>query len=262
MDTSVIAICGKTAYRCRVTFGVPSATIHIMQCLLENKTELSLINKTLVSQSWEPRIQRGSLPKLQTATKEPLDVEGNILLHVRFESLFARVWFGVMPDLEFDMLLITSFINRFVHGIFPSKCKVVPWHSHSVTIRFTNHYQKPASSKEVSLIPENKLCKHVEKSAIAICIARKVVLEPHTQHSVLVTTSATGIHTVKPRTLEKRIQMLSAAYCVVDIFPFESFYILLSNFSAKAMNLPKQMVVEHALDPSTAAMTPRPSRNQ
>lgn len=109
---------------------------------------------------------------------------------------------------------------------------------------------------------QNVLSKHVEKSPIPIRIAQQVTVEPHTQHRVLITFSASEIHNVKHKTLEKTLQMMFAAYDITDTLQLHPFYILLSNFSAKAMYLSKKMVPVYATDAPAAMMTPRSSPYQ
>lgn len=90
----------------------------------------NLVNKTLLKHPWIHRVQQGSLPKLQPITRQPLHVKRNILLCFHFGSQRIGVWFGVASDLAVDKLLGTSYVDRFIHGIFLSKRRVVSWHSH------------------------------------------------------------------------------------------------------------------------------------
>lgn len=56
--------------------------------------------------------------------------------------------------------------------------------------------------------------------------------------------------------------MLPAAYDDTETLPWPPFHILQSCFYAKAMHLPKQMVVKYATDPPTAVKTTKPSPHQ
>lgn len=100
--------------------------MQITKRLLDTRSGLSFVNKTLTPQPWKHRIQQGSLTKLRTATKQLVQVEGRILFYVRFESIHTKVWFGIVPSLAVEMLLDTSFIDIFTRGIFPFERKVVP----------------------------------------------------------------------------------------------------------------------------------------
>lgn len=61
-------------------------------------------------------------------------MDGKILFHVRFGTLGVRIWFRIILNSTVNRLLDTSLIIRFIHGIFPSKQKVVSWHSHRIAI--------------------------------------------------------------------------------------------------------------------------------
>lgn len=71
---------------------------------------------------------------MTAATKLAINVEGTILLHVRLGDLIVRTWFGVVANLAVPLRLGTSYIDRFVKGIFPQYRKVVPFHSQPVAI--------------------------------------------------------------------------------------------------------------------------------
>lgn len=58
------------------------------------------------------------------------------------------------------------------------------------------------------------------------------------------------------------MQMLPAAYDVIDTSPLPSFPILLSNVSLKAMHFPEKIAVEYATDQQAAVMTRQSSPNQ
>lgn len=69
--------------------------------------------------------------------------------------------------------------------------------------------------QEAALNRASRSGEHLEELLIPVSIVRQIVLESSTQHSVLLTTAAIGIHTVKRRALKKSMQMLSAACGVI-----------------------------------------------
>lgn len=64
-----------------------------------------------------------------------------------------------------------------------------------------------------------------------------------------------------PSILQKSKQMMSAAYAVKDMLPFQPFHILLSDFSANARYLTKSVEIAYATDLSNAMVTSRSSRH-
>lgn len=97
-DASKISICAEPTYRCQFSFKIVPPAIHIMQCLVDIVVELSLVEKTLMPQLQQQRINRGSLPKLPKATKQALPIENKIFLHFCFRSFCVRVWLGITPN--------------------------------------------------------------------------------------------------------------------------------------------------------------------
>lgn len=147
-------------------------------------------------------------------------MKDKILLHSRFESVCVRVWYGVVPKLDVHMLLGISFIEKYFRFIFPFDRKVVPSHSQPVAILSANHHRVLTSSQEAPFICENNCGKHVEESPAPTRIVRQVVLEPYTQHGVLITTSTFSNHTVKPRALKKSMQKLSVTHGGIETLPW------------------------------------------
>lgn len=134
----------------------------------DTKDGLSLASATLIFQPWQHRLIQRSLLKLQTVTEQPLHVVGRIFLQIRAGFLCVSVYFGDVPNLFVDMLLGTFFIDRFIHEIFPSKRKVIPWRFLPVADLFPYQQQKLAASQEAALIGESMLTDHSKNSAIPI----------------------------------------------------------------------------------------------
>lgn len=72
--------------------------------------------------------------KLICATNQPVKISGTIVPYLRIGEARVRGVFGVVWNLVVPLILRTSFINRFVKGIFPQELEIVPFNSHSVSI--------------------------------------------------------------------------------------------------------------------------------
>lgn len=221
-------------------------------CLLDTGADLNLVNASMIPPQWAARIKRQNLPRLRTATKEPLALDGTIILHLRLGDLRVRVCFGVVPNLVVDFLLGTSFSDRFIRGIFPSERKIVPWHSHPVTILAS---QRPsattATNNAISAIEDTSLDQAVTNDQVThpILVARQMVIPANTASSVLVTTAATGLFLVQPRIMRITRQTTIAARRILDAPPNRPFFILVSNFSNRPVHLRKHMVLAHSETP-------------
>lgn len=87
------------------------------------------MDKALVHPTWAPHIKRQYFLKLRRANEHPGRSEGVILLHLQIGNPRVDVWLGVLEDLAVDLLLGTSFMDRYVRDSFSLERKRVPWRS-------------------------------------------------------------------------------------------------------------------------------------
>lgn len=80
---------------------------------------LNFTFKSIVLLSRKSRILHLEFQLLRTADKKPLEFNEDLLLHVRIGYLVVPVWLCVVNRLAVEILAGTSFINRYVRGIFP-----------------------------------------------------------------------------------------------------------------------------------------------
>lgn len=116
-----IALTSRPTYDLCILYGISSTFLYTSVCLLNTEASINLIRSEMILQNWASRVNRTCLPFLCTATKQPLALHGVILLHLCFGDLKTPVWFGVAQHQTVDMLLRTSFIDRFIRGIFLSE---------------------------------------------------------------------------------------------------------------------------------------------
>lgn len=72
--------------------------------------------------------------RLLLDTKQAVQVEIVVFLHVCLGYLRVRVWFGVVPYLAVSFLLGTTYLDSFIRDIFPHELKVLPFYSRLVSI--------------------------------------------------------------------------------------------------------------------------------
>lgn len=66
--------------------------------------------------------------------KEPIQLVNTDLHFVRIDDLHVKVRFSIVENLAVDMPPSTTFIGRFIRGIFFGERRVVPWRSDPVPI--------------------------------------------------------------------------------------------------------------------------------
>lgn len=108
--------------------------MHTFLCLLDTGSRRNLLNKSLISSEKNHCSCFEKMPKLRTATQQPLHMDGNKLLHVRFGALWIWVMLGTISNLAVGMFLGTSFIDYFIRGIFQFERNVVRRQSHPIAI--------------------------------------------------------------------------------------------------------------------------------
>lgn len=89
--TTDVAFCPKPTYKLHVSIGIRSHTLTSIECLLNAGAGLNLINASFVHKKWTCHIKHTNLPRLRTPTKEPIQLYGAILLHLRVPDLLTRV---------------------------------------------------------------------------------------------------------------------------------------------------------------------------
>lgn len=112
---------------------------HTVVALFYTAASVTLISSALIPPKWRNSMKQ-SLTRLRTATKQQLQIEGIVLLHLRLGDLYTWVWFSIESELIVNMVLVTAFIDILIRGIFSSKGKFVPRHSLPVATR-TNSNQ-------------------------------------------------------------------------------------------------------------------------
>lgn len=108
--------------------------MHTAVGLLDTGAGAKLINAPMTPSTWGGCVKQNTRPKVSTATKQPSQLDGRILLSLQLGNITTRVWFDITRHPAVDILLCTTFIDRFIRGIFPSERKVVPWNLPPVPI--------------------------------------------------------------------------------------------------------------------------------
>lgn len=124
----------KPTYELRFSYETIATVMHIADCLFDIGGCVSSVCYSMIPREWTHHIIRCTLSQLCIATKEPLPLDGLILLHFLSDNLCARIWFDDAQYVVVDILLGPSFINHFIRGMFPSERNVVPWLSQSFVI--------------------------------------------------------------------------------------------------------------------------------
>lgn len=119
-----------------VTIELVPTRMSLINCVLITGAGLNLVREDVLNIEWleaaksENGLQFGGQPN------PTLDIAGPVTIHLRIERPQVNVVFGVVCQLAVLVLLGTSFINKFIRGIFPEERKVMLQNSNPVPILF------------------------------------------------------------------------------------------------------------------------------
>lgn len=242
----------KSTCGLNVTYAITANTMHISVSVLDTGAGVNLTHASLIFSTWQNRIRCNSLSKSRNAKRQPLQLDGKIILHLRLRHLQTSVWFSNAPQLAVDTLLDTAFIKHFIRGSFPPKRKIEPWNSPQVAI-FTSTQKQ----KEIQRIHHtDKLDNHKtdinndrSQTASIVRAARQTALKSNAQHHVLVITISSEIVIIEPRALPATRQLTLAARRMTDIPTVLLFYMLVSIFSDREVRYPNHMRTAQTAEP-------------
>lgn len=182
--------------------------------LLDTRAGLNDANTTLTLPELTHRVNRGKMLNLQDVTQQPSHRNGKILLYMHFGTLYARVWFAILPNLAVARLFGTPFINRFISGNYLFENVLRYFHSVAIWVVFKTY--KPhiptAAFVDVSIGKIRKTGNEVEERAAPICVMRQALLQTQNECCVMTTTPSFGIRISERRAQHTRTN-LSADNC-------------------------------------------------
>lgn len=162
-----------------------------------------------------------------------------MLLHLHIEYFDMRVWFCVVSELAFDILVGTAFINRYVPGIFFSR-KIMLRESRPVYISVLGSKERrinePIVTNEVSTLTGNPSKKEIR-------LARQTVIPLRSESYVLILSAMGGLPLIESKPLPWEREQFIVAEGLVNNPPLLRFYVRVANVSTELVHLPKQMVM-------------------
>lgn len=139
------------------------------------------------------------------------------------------------------------FIERFIRRVFLAERKVVSRHSEHVAILTCRQQKgKKHDAQDVNCANQDIKDASDTEQTSRVCVARQVLLNPYTQHRVLVSTTSSGFLTIEPRNLRSRRQHALAARGIMEVSPDQLFHIPASNFPNMEIRQPKHKTITHA----------------
>lgn len=158
-------------------------------------------------------------------------------------DLHIRVWFVAADDLAIHLLLRALLIEKYMRGIFPADCRLVPWHLHQVDTIV------PVTKAAKALTVLNHIYGQPYFASIAgdsyhrVVVARVVTLASNSHTPVSVKSTGLGRIVMKPTDDKATRASLHAARRAAGVSWNQIFLILLTNVSNQPVHLPKRTSV-------------------
>lgn len=95
VEPTTIALLPQSTYRATIEIDSPTQQLQPQTCLVDTGSGHSLIRKGSLKKEWVTNIKKQQLRQLHTETKEPISLDGTVLLFDKFGEFRVRVWFGI-----------------------------------------------------------------------------------------------------------------------------------------------------------------------
>lgn len=195
---------------------------------------LNLSKKAFHLQNWHQDMKVTRTLGLCPATRESVQVEEIISMHVGNGDLRVGVWCSVVENLVIDVLHRLSFINKCIRGIFSTERKGVPVYSLPVaTISTLPRVTSLLSNMEHPTVA----CAFNEKAkreTLPCRVASSVTVPPSTQVAISVKSEAAGLAMIKPNDDVTERHQTKVARGTKDIMLGPPFHVNVANMSGQS----------------------------
>lgn len=167
-----------------------------------------------------------------------------------FESSTTRLLTCYLIPRSSNVLAVASssmIKNSYSGTSHPVAISVVPKNSQSANPTTTT------TNTPIGYTPKTNIESLETRTSIRMDF--ETLVKPHAEWRVMFTVSASYICMVKPRILKGTYRLTFATHGMTDDFRTQPFHILISHTSAKAIQLPKQMVVAYFTGSPTFLVT-------
>lgn len=160
-------------------------------------------------------------------------------------KMAVRAWCFVVENLAFEISQSTTFIDRCIKSILPMNLNLGALHFAPVEIlgRTRN------LSKAASILSHKASNKHSEEHA-AIQVTKQINIPPERESPVMGVIAQSGLMIIVRIQTDKPTNTVLPARGFEKVQTHVSFLILVTNFSKKAVSVPKNMLLPVGTEPS------------
>lgn len=123
----------KRDYKVAIAIELNSLRMCPVNGVFETSAGPNLLHADMVKLDWKSPIRVIDKRRLSSAINQKVE-DVDTIIHINMGEARVRVTFGIIKNLAVPVLLRTSFIAKFVKGIFPTERKIVPYNRKPVSM--------------------------------------------------------------------------------------------------------------------------------
>ena len=205
-------------------------------------------------------------PGLGDANRNPIHFVGVVRLSIRFANRVYRIPFLVAKTFAVDVLVGTSFHNRYIKRIACIEQEITFSNGDTIPIIEQSHSAlgADASAEEGAQMPQSsskpessrQKGKRHPKDANTIRMVKGSTIPPQSQIALRVRSDGAGLSYLTPKMSLLFRHNVRLANGIAEIHPKREFEVVVANFGKKAVRLPKNTVLGYATRHPLAILTP------
>lgn len=117
-DSGELLLSNKRKYTVSISVNIMANEMHPVNCGFETGAGPSLIEKSFLEAERLKALQAISRPSFRNGTNQKVRAFKKIALDIRTKDTRVTVLFGTVRSLAVSVLLVTSFIDSFLKGVF------------------------------------------------------------------------------------------------------------------------------------------------
>ena len=249
------------------SYGLKSSAMTPSLVYIDTCSGVNVIREGALPPSWvQYREPLTFDPGLGDANRNPIHFVGVIRLSIRFANRVYRVPFLVAKTFAVDVLVGTSFHNKYIKLIACIEQQITFSHEDTIPILEQNHSAlgsdasveegapvHPSNSKTGSSRQKGK--RH-PKDANTIRMVKGSTIPPQSQIALRVRCDGAGLSYLTPKMSLLFRHNVRLANGIAEIHPKREFEVVVANFGKKAVRLPKHTVLGYATRHPLAILTP------
>lgn len=179
----------------------------------------------------------------------PIHIEGNSKLVVLLSDLHAHVAFGVVNNFVLQILLGTSYIDRFINGMFPLEQRITPAGTRPVDIlasysciKATNVGVTDYAEKDYHDVQLSNRRKLEQRDSILILVRKswRYVISPFRESPALAVACAVGLLILDPHQNKAKNRTVLNPKAFMEAVLSKPVFVLIGNITPLSIHIQRR----------------------